>query len=160
SDTSTTMCGAGCMLCTAPSNATPTCNGTCGFNCVNGYHKCNGACAQNTSPMSCGTMSCNACPPPGIANGVATCDGTMCGVGCVAGYALCLNSNGTTNSCAAIATNWDTGSVEGWMFNGGGGVFSTSTQIRHGNSGASLTFNSFLSFQAGVRLPLCNSVSS
>ncbi len=115
----------------------------------------------NTSIDSCGATSCNSCPPAGLANGTATCNGTSCGVGCVSGYSLCLNSNGTTNSCSRTVFDFNDGTMQGWM-NTNGGTFSTSTSIRRGTSGASLTFSvvKFSSeLETGVHFPLCSSSS-
>jgi len=40
-------CGPNCVMCTAPANATPNCDGTaCGWTCNPGYTECNGACYQ------------------------------------------------------------------------------------------------------------------
>jgi len=92
---------------------------------------------------------------------VATCDGTSCGVGCVTNYSLCKNSNGTNNSCSRTVFDFDDGTNQGWM-NTNAGTFSTSTTIRHGSSGASLTF-SVTQFgtasETGVQFPLCTSSS-
>src|SRR5690606_39006643 len=76
--------GSSCTPCSAPPNATATCDGTsCGFTCNTGYHRCGDACVRNDSVNSCGT-SCTPCPVP--ANGTATCDGTSCGFTCNTGY--------------------------------------------------------------------------
>jgi len=164
-NTSTDSCGSSCSACSPPSNASPTCNGTaCGFTCNNGYHLCgsgsSSTCASNTSINSCGS-SCNACPPPGLANGTATCNGTSCGVGCLSGYGLCLNGNGTTNSCSRTTFDFNDGTTQGWM-NTNAGTFSTSTSIRRGTSGASLKYE-IVKFSEtvywGVHFPLCSSSS-
>jgi len=163
SNTAVASCGNSCIACTAPSNATPTCNGTaCGFTCNTGYDSCAAnSCSSNNDINSCGTTSCQSCPPAGLTNGTATCNGTSCGVGCVSGYSLCLNSNGTTNSCSRTVFDFNDGTAQGWM-NTNGGTFSTSTAIRRGTSGASLTF-SVVKFgeerETGVHFPLCSSSS-
>jgi hypothetical protein len=54
--------------------------------CSTGNHLCSGLCVSNTSVNSCGT-SCTACPVP--SNGVATCNGTSCGVVCDVGFHSC-----------------------------------------------------------------------
>lgn len=77
-------CGECNNECAAPENATPTCSdGSCGFECEDGYHACDEACVSNTSLDSCGS-SCTPCPT--TANGVATCDGTACGFVCEPGF--------------------------------------------------------------------------
>lgn len=57
--------------------------------CAAGTHLCNGTCADDHAPASCGT-SCTPCPV--ITGGTATCDGTKCGGTCPALQQLCLGA--------------------------------------------------------------------
>jgi len=70
---------------------------------THGMHRCGDTCVSNLSPTSCGPTSCTACPLP--ANAMATCDGTMCGFTCNAGFmpvgAACVRTCDT--NCAATA---------------------------------------------------------
>lgn len=58
-------------------------NGSCSdeglCECATDFHSCNGQCVSNTDVATCGS-SCTPCDKP--ANGIATCDGTACGVLC------------------------------------------------------------------------------
>jgi hypothetical protein len=58
--------------------------------CPQGFHRCGDKCSSNTSLTSCGTACDEACPA--IQDGVATCDGTRCGISCPADRRPCLNS--------------------------------------------------------------------
>jgi hypothetical protein len=61
--------------------------GECVLNtCPDGQHPCSETCVVNKDPMTCGTR-CEPCPVP--AHGVATCDGTSCGISCSTGYHAC-----------------------------------------------------------------------
>lgn len=67
--------------------------------CGHNRHRCGGGCVSNTSITSCGN-SCVACAAP--ANGVATCDGTLCGAACNSGFHRCgaaCSSNLSVASC-------------------------------------------------------------
>jgi hypothetical protein len=81
-------------------------------------------------------------------------------VGCATGYGLCVTASGAASACNQTNTDWNSGSPPDPWQNISGAIFSTSSQIREGNTGVSLTFNSFLQYQAGVRLPLCDSSTS
>jgi hypothetical protein len=56
--------------------------------CARGTHACNGACARDDDPATCGT-SCQPCPT--AEGGTATCDGSKCGVTCPAGQDVCAD---------------------------------------------------------------------
>ena len=92
--------------------------------CPVGQHACANRCVSNFDVATCGT-ACTPCPAPN--NGVATCDGTTCGIRCNPGFNACGNncfsnndpsrcgpsctrctapSNGTPR-CIAGACNWD-----------------------------------------------------
>jgi hypothetical protein len=58
--------------------------------CPPGFHRCGDKCASNTSLTSCGSACDEACPT--IQDGVATCDGTRCGISCSSDRRPCLNS--------------------------------------------------------------------
>ena len=102
-DNKCASCGAIGQACCTGSTCTGTgsvCGGgTC--QCQANYHVCNGACASNTSVMSCGPTSCAACPT--TTNGTTTCGGTgpSCGITCNSGYMSC------TSSGACIVDHWD-----------------------------------------------------
>lgn len=71
-----------------------------GTGCPPGEHDCDGICHPDTSLESCGP-SCTVCAAP-AANGIATCDGTLCGVRCDTGYHACNGQcvdNDSVNSC-------------------------------------------------------------
>ena len=73
--------------CTAPAHGTATCSaGACAFTCDTGYHACGSACADDTSPDTCGT-ACTPCSPP--AHAAATCSAGACGFACSTGYHAC-----------------------------------------------------------------------
>ena len=78
--------------------------------CGAGYHDCDGACLDDTSPESCGT-SCEPCPTD--PNGTATCDGGQCSIACNAPLVLdpgsglcveCLANDGCTDPAASLCT--------------------------------------------------------
>lgn len=53
--TTTTNCGACGQVCSAPANATATCDGGhCGFACNAGYQLCDGVCTDVTTTANCG----------------------------------------------------------------------------------------------------------
>jgi hypothetical protein len=91
---------ANCGACGRTCAAAEICQqGGCVANpCPTGQHPCGGACVSNGSVATCGS-ACAPCPTP--ANGVATCDGTSCGVACATGYHLC---GGVCVSSSAVAT--------------------------------------------------------
>ncbi len=72
---------------------------------THGMHRCGDTCVSNSSPDSCGTTSCAACPVP--ANATATCDGTMCGFTCTAGFmpsgGACVRACDTNCGATAIS---------------------------------------------------------
>lgn len=77
-------CGtSSCTPCPAPKNGKATCDGRCGVECDQNFHKCNGMtgdiCVDSTSPATCGT-SCTPCPAP--ANAAPTCEREQCGFVC------------------------------------------------------------------------------
>ncbi|HLK35557.1 MAG TPA: hypothetical protein VKU41_02310, partial [Polyangiaceae bacterium] len=81
--------------------------------CPSGMHDCNGTCMSNTSVGSCGA-SCMMCPPP--SNGVATCDGTMCGMACTSDPAhpnlcgtVCVNFSNDPGNCGMCSHPCPTG---------------------------------------------------
>jgi hypothetical protein len=94
--------------------------------CQPGFHVCNGACASNSTPQTCGS-SCTPCAPPN--GGTATCEAGACGGQCPTGQKLCAgncipagtacngvcsagthlcgglcSSNGDVNSCGSSCT--------------------------------------------------------
>jgi hypothetical protein len=118
-DDSTSGCGSSCSPCTAPPNATATCDGTsCGFQCDDTFHPCGEACASNGSTDSCGATSCSPCPVP--ANGSSTCDGTACGFTCDTSFvpdgSLCVP--GCDSQCDAASVP---------VINGGGRITGTTS---------------------------------
>ncbi len=70
-----------------PAPAEPTPPGPAGA-CPDGFHRCGETCASNNSLTTCGS-GCEPCPT--IADGVATCDGTRCGISCPADRRPCLD---------------------------------------------------------------------
>jgi len=93
-------CGSCGHVCAGADGGQATCmaGGVCGEACdpasltpVN----CSGACVNvQTDPQHCGSCTV-ACPPPASAHGTATCmvaadGGGSCGVGCAAGYHVCM----------------------------------------------------------------------
>jgi hypothetical protein len=50
-----------------------------------GFHVCGNKCVDNTDPKSCGSS----CTPCESANGMASCDGSKCGLTCNPGFHLC-----------------------------------------------------------------------
>ncbi len=103
-NTSTTCCGDACEVCTSPWYGTASCvNGSCQWECDDGYHACPpGECKNDYSINHCGD-SCEVCPTP--ANGYSTCDGTTCGVACFPGYHIyndqCVPN--TSNDCCGAS---------------------------------------------------------
>jgi len=125
SNTDVASCGSACAACATPVGGTATCDGaSCGGTCPSGTklcagscistaqaclgtcpagtHNCNGTCQTNTSPNSCGVSSCTPCPTP--VNGVATCDGTLCGFSCSVGYHLCGSACVPNSGVASCGT--------------------------------------------------------
>jgi hypothetical protein len=93
-------CGGQCLSGSCPANSTCSA-GKCV--CDSGFHDCGGACVSNTSTQTCGS-GCSPCPT--IANGVATCDGTKCGIKCNTGRLLC---GGVCASCPVPKVGEQTG---------------------------------------------------
>jgi hypothetical protein len=78
--------------------------------CSSSQHACNGRCANNSSPLTCG----NRCDPcPSSENAEATCDGTNCGTRCRADSALC-----TDGRCAPNRWSFESTSVDGFTISG------------------------------------------
>jgi hypothetical protein len=97
-------CGFGCpgkMLC---GNVCVATTQSCKGACAAGKHDCNGNCVSDTDVATCG-KSCAACPVP--ANGMASCNGTVCSFTCNAGYhkcgTLCL-ADSSVMSCGKSCT--------------------------------------------------------
>jgi hypothetical protein len=105
---------------------------------------------------TCGSI----CSTHSIAHAVATCTNATCGVACATGYGLCVTGSGTASSCSQTNDDFNSGSPPDPWQNINASIFSTSSQIKEGTSGVSLTFNSFLQAQAGVKLPLCDASTS
>jgi len=95
------MCDGRCVNTSSDNNHCGTCGrmcmdgstcqgGECG--CPTGWHACNGQCARNTSPATCGT-SCTPCVAP--QGGSVSCDGTRCVSSCPM---LTHDCNGTCRS--------------------------------------------------------------
>lgn len=100
-------CGNCSNKCIAPANGTATCNGTCGFNCLNGFHKCGNDCKSNTDATACGT-SCMNCPPPPSGNGSPVCNSGSCSVNCNTGFHRCgadCKSNTDPTACGTTCVN-------------------------------------------------------
>jgi hypothetical protein len=57
-----------------------------GTGCDPGFHKCDGVCKDSKQTTNCG-FACDPCPE--IQGGMATCDGTRCGIQCPAGQKPC-----------------------------------------------------------------------
>jgi hypothetical protein len=83
-------CGDCGRVCTRPTGGgTATCQmGTCGIQCLMGFHPCAGTtqCAADGDSTRCGS-NCVSCP--GIAFGDPICEADTCGVTCRSGYVLC-----------------------------------------------------------------------
>jgi hypothetical protein len=95
-----------CNACAHACAANQICQaGECVLNsCPTGQHPCNGTCASDLDPATCGSR-CDACPAP--PNGSATCDGSACGVKCDGGHHLCNGacvSNASVDTCGARCT--------------------------------------------------------
>jgi hypothetical protein len=99
---SPTACGSGCNLCSGPpANGHAICDntGNCGLACDRNFHSCGvgtdtPTCVadNSTSLASCG-KTCSACPGPvDTTHTFPTCDGIKCGLSCVDGYHLCIDS--------------------------------------------------------------------
>jgi hypothetical protein len=87
-------CMTGCRLSTDCPAGGSCMAGQC--RCPTGQHACGQQCVADTSVASCGT-SCVACPT--AANGMATCNGTACGLTCDPGYARNGNTCVDVNEC-------------------------------------------------------------
>lgn len=99
-------CGTCGMACTAPANASATCDGTtCGFTCDMGFEDCDGMAANGceadlSSDMTCGTCmnSCSGATP--------LCSGGTCVSGCMAPTPdrcgmTCTDVNTDPSNCSA-----------------------------------------------------------
>ncbi len=73
-------CNASCVV--ANASARECIDSACTpLQCFPSYHECDGRCASNSSPLSCGS-SCTPCPAP-LTDGIATCiNAETCGMAC------------------------------------------------------------------------------
>ena len=74
--------------------------------CPSGTHDCSAMCASNASTSSCGSSSCSPCPGPTSGSGMATCDGTSCGIACTGSTTTycattksCVNTTSDSSNC-------------------------------------------------------------
>ena len=88
-------CGRACPA--APANGTAVCtNGVCGFVCIAGFSKCNGACkALTTDVANCGSCG-HVCPTPQGTS--ATCNNGTCGSVCLPGK----TRRGNSGLCCSV----------------------------------------------------------
>jgi hypothetical protein len=115
-DLASGLCNPGCAFDTQCST-----NETCDVTthacvCKASTHRCSGVCLDNSSVASCGA-SCTPCATD--PNGVATCNGTACGLTCNSGSKLCSGvcaacptANVTASACSGnqcVATTCATG---------------------------------------------------
>ncbi len=80
-------CGDSCQSCTAPPNATPSCDrARCSFTCTDGFIKCDDRCFGGTAarPPCCVTTDC-----PAREGGTASCGDHTCFYLCTPGYLSC-----------------------------------------------------------------------
>ena len=82
--------------------------GSCRQSCGAGSHDCSGQCVSSASTATCGTR-CVACPT--VDGGVATCDGTSCGLQCDPGFRECAATCAACPSGAGVATTQCSGST-------------------------------------------------
>jgi hypothetical protein len=95
-----------CGSCARACGASQICQGgNCAANpCPANQHPCGSTCVSDHDVATCGSL-CTPCPTP--ANGMASCDGTSCGVTCSSGFHLCGGgcvSNGSVASCGSRCT--------------------------------------------------------
>jgi hypothetical protein len=100
-------CGACNRVCPGGANARALCaGGICSLTCAAGYSDCDGnsanGCEVNTqnNPSHCGACGFM-CPRP--ANATATCNSSICGFACTAGYADC--DGNSANGCEVNLLN-------------------------------------------------------
>ena len=99
--TSTSHCNACYHPCTAPAHASALCdNGSCEYDCNEGYHECAGTCYLDSDIYHCGP-TCLVCPTR--ANADPMCMNGACGIACFSGFADC--SGGTIDGCETDILN-------------------------------------------------------
>jgi alpha-tubulin suppressor-like RCC1 family protein len=124
---STDHCGPSCAICTAPSGARATCNGTsCGYACDGDLRACGSACIPTG-----GCCSDSECPPQGGKTGMCDTSTHQCSYACDADKRPCGNTcipksgccasgdcNGVcqtcvSNTCTSVKSQDDTDSCSG-----------------------------------------------
>lgn len=91
--TSTLACGTSCTPCTAPANATATCDGTsCDFECAANYTRCDDKCVPDTG--CCNDDDCDGDKECNASNSCVCAGGTkLCGSSCIADSACCSDGD-------------------------------------------------------------------